>query len=187
MLNIQQQNMVQENHQLIYHALHKTTFRSSEWDDYYGDAAIGLCKAAESYDSGKGAFSTYAFHIMQNEIRMEARRDKRRTNDNNLWSLEQMDCEDPIDDHDYLSEIEEVCDFGWLFENDEKKRKKMIFAYIIGKIEHIVSQREREMLRMLIDGKTQTEIGQALQITQSQVSRNVKKLKAKVIEALREE
>lgn len=63
----------------------------------------------------------------------------------------------------------------------------MIFAYIIGKIEHIVSQREREMLRMLIDGKTQTEIGQALQITQSQVSRNVKKLKAKVIEALREE
>ena len=78
-------------------------------------------------------------------------------------------------------------DFGWIFDDDEKKRKKMIFTYIIRKIEHIVSQREREMLKMLIDGKTQTEIGQAFQITQSQVSRNVKKLKTKVMNALREE
>lgn len=187
MLNLQQQNIVQQNHQLIYHALHKTVYRSSELDDYYGYAAEGLCKAAKTYNSDKGAFSTYAVHLMQNEIRMEARREKRRTNDNNLWSLEQMECEDPVDERDCLSEIEEMYDFGWIFDDDEKKRKKMIFTYIIRKIEHIVSQREREMLKMLIDGKTQTEIGQAFQITQSQVSRNVKKLKTKVMNALREE
>ena len=31
MLNLQQQNIVQENHQLIYHVLHKTIYRSSNW------------------------------------------------------------------------------------------------------------------------------------------------------------
>lgn len=187
MLNIQQQNMVQENHHLIYSVLHATIFKSEALDDYYGDAAFGLCKAAESYDESKGAFSTYAYHLIQNEIRREVRRERRRTNDYMLRSLDYLDNNDPPDEHDYCLEIEESCDFWWLSEQDEKKQKKLMLEYIIEKTEGIISQREREMLKMLIDRKTQTEIGEALQITQSQVSRNVKKLKTKVINALREE
>ena len=67
--------MVEENHNLIYGFLHK--YKLSE--DFYGDAAIGLCKAAESYDASKGsAFATYAYKCMFNECRKTMREEKHR-------------------------------------------------------------------------------------------------------------
>lgn len=67
--------MVEENHNLIYGFLHK--YKLSE--DFYGDAAIGLCKAAQSYDESKGSsFATYAYKCMFNECGITLRVDKRK-------------------------------------------------------------------------------------------------------------
>lgn len=55
---------IEANHNLIYSFLRN--YRLD--DEYYGDAAIGLCKAARSFDDSKGTrFSTYAYKCMLNE------------------------------------------------------------------------------------------------------------------------
>lgn len=61
MLTQEQQEMVEKNHNLIYKFMHKHKVSP----DYYGSAALGLCKAAMHYDPSFGTtFSTYAFKAM---------------------------------------------------------------------------------------------------------------------------
>lgn len=68
-----QRKLVEDNHNLIYSFLHKY---SLDIEEFYDLAAIGLCKAAKSYDSDVSKFSTYAFWCMHNEVMMEVRKEK---------------------------------------------------------------------------------------------------------------
>lgn len=80
-LTPEQQKLVEDNHNLIYHILRKMNLSD---DEFYGIAAIGLCKAAMSYGkSNKVVFSTYAHHVMHAEIKNEFTRlgAKKRTGD----------------------------------------------------------------------------------------------------------
>jgi RNA polymerase sigma factor (sigma-70 family) len=61
MLNEQQKQLVEENHNLIYGFAHRHNINLNE---YYDVLAISLCKAGESFDDKKGKFSTYAYTIM---------------------------------------------------------------------------------------------------------------------------
>lgn len=66
-----QRDMVAENHNLIYGFLHK---HSLNIDDWYDCAAIALCRAAQTYDTGRGlVFSTYAYGVMLNAMRQAQR------------------------------------------------------------------------------------------------------------------
>jgi RNA polymerase sigma factor (sigma-70 family) len=68
-LTSEQQKLVEDNHSLIYQFLHKLNL---DIEEFYGIAAIGLCKAAMSYGtSNKVVFSTYAHHVMHAEIKNE--------------------------------------------------------------------------------------------------------------------
>ena len=49
-LNDEQRKLVEQNHNLIYSAMTKCGIRRQDFDDYYGFASIGLCKAAIDYD-----------------------------------------------------------------------------------------------------------------------------------------
>lgn len=71
-LTLEQQTLVEKNHNLIYAMLHKYKLPI---DDYYGIAAIGLCNAALAYDPTKGKFSTFACRVMINELFGEIRRE----------------------------------------------------------------------------------------------------------------
>jgi len=74
MMTTEQTKLAEDNHNLIYSFLNKYNLKS----DYYGDAGIGLCKAAMTYDkSKKFAFSTYAYKCMFNECGMRMRAEKR--------------------------------------------------------------------------------------------------------------
>lgn len=64
MLNDMQKKMVEDNHNLIYSFLAKHNLSVEEW---YDVAAIGLCKAAQSYD-GSAKFNTLAYKVMFNEV-----------------------------------------------------------------------------------------------------------------------
>lgn len=66
-LNKEQQNLVVENHKLIYFYAHKMNL---DLEEYYDLLAIGLCKAALTYEENKGKFSGYACACMQNELRI---------------------------------------------------------------------------------------------------------------------
>lgn len=48
--------LVEENHNLVYSFLYKYHLDVEEWYDL---AAIGLCKAANTYNNDKSGFSTY--------------------------------------------------------------------------------------------------------------------------------
>jgi RNA polymerase sigma factor (sigma-70 family) len=80
-LTPEQQKLVEDNHSLIYQFLHKLNL---DIEEFYGIAAIGLCKAALSYkESWKIKFSTHAYYVMNAEIKNEFIRlgAKKRTGD----------------------------------------------------------------------------------------------------------
>lgn len=65
-----QARLAADNHALIFYTLRKFGFD----DEYYGVAAIGLCKAAATYDPSRGSFATYAVACIGNEIHIELRK-----------------------------------------------------------------------------------------------------------------
>lgn len=66
-LTLEQQEFVEKHHNLIYDFAFK---RNLQLEEYYGLLAIGLCKAASTYNNPKYEFSTYAFKVMSNEVNM---------------------------------------------------------------------------------------------------------------------
>ena len=66
-----QQKLIEDNHNLIYSFLGKYYLPIEE---FYGVAAIGLCKSALTYKEGGYQFSTYAYTCMLNEIKMSKRK-----------------------------------------------------------------------------------------------------------------
>ena len=74
-LSKRQQEFVEKNHNLIYKAINK---HNLNMEDFYGVAAIGLCKAALTFDESRGfKFSTYAMTVMDNAIKQEFRRNEK--------------------------------------------------------------------------------------------------------------
>ena len=71
-LTQQQQQLVEDNHKLIYFYLYRN---SLSVDEFYDVAAIGLCKAAITYN-GQTKFSTYAYACIKCEIFNELHRQK---------------------------------------------------------------------------------------------------------------
>jgi len=66
MLTAEQQQLVADNHNLIYDCLHRNGW---DIDEFYDLAAIGLCKAAMAYDPSKGKFTALAYRAMSNEVK----------------------------------------------------------------------------------------------------------------------
>lgn len=132
-LNKEQQQLVEDNHNLIYGIMHQYKLSLDAPEDYYGAAAVGLCNAALHYDPDRNIkFSTYAYICMGREIQRE--KDINRTNDMpTLLSLD-ADCitenKNPLsfkdvikDRYDYISSkeilvaLEQACNE---FTNEEK-------------------------------------------------------------------
>ena len=64
-LTDEQRKLVEDNHNLIYFYMN---FKKVDPDESYHDLAMGLCKAARTYNPKKGAFSTYAMKCMENDL-----------------------------------------------------------------------------------------------------------------------
>lgn len=69
-LTPQQKKLVEDNHNLIYSLAYK---KNINLDEFYGDLAIGLCKAALAFDENRGKFSTLAYTSMYNEYKIRLR------------------------------------------------------------------------------------------------------------------
>lgn len=68
-LTTEQQQLVTDNHNLIYHLMNKFNLSDNDVEDWYGICAIGLCNAALLFDSTKNfKFSTYACVCIEHEI-----------------------------------------------------------------------------------------------------------------------
>ena len=125
--------LVENNIKLVHYLIHKHYPTYSRDEDLAQVGMVGLCKAANKWDSSKASFSTYASRIILNEIREEFRRRKRAVNTVSLYSTlgsDEMECTfvDVLpgdDDVDYFS-LDEFLDTL----SDEKDKETVdILAY----------------------------------------------------------
>ena len=72
MLTATQKKLAEDNEKLIWYTLYKYNYRPAR--DWYGIAAIGLCKAAQAYNPAKSTFAYAAVMRIRAECHREAER-----------------------------------------------------------------------------------------------------------------
>lgn len=142
--------IVEENHNLIYGFMNKEHLAMDEW---YDICAIGLCKAAESYNNEKNAvFATYAYSCMKNEVNHALRdlyAEKRGCNTTES-SFEQINEEYGTEVHfenaAYTPSVEEICMMNNIYE----------------KVLQGLSPREQKIMNLCKAGYNNKEISEIL-------------------------
>ena len=163
----EQKKLAEDNHNLIYFYARKYHMSKQDFEDMYGILAIGLCKAARDYDESRGrAFSTVAMGYMLNECRNAYRCDKYRNGKLSICSYNNIvplsDEDDTTEYIDIMEGKQDVWDDVNLIEFtqfNEQLRKIAYLSYL---------------------GYDQKEIGEQVGITQSLVSRKLKKIRKEI-------
>lgn len=162
------EKIVEENHNLIYAFLNKCHLPTNECYDL---AAIGLCKAAKTWDCDRQKFSTYAYTCMFNEVMGEKRkyRCKKRINNDELISLDAH-----IDEEQKLSILDII--------NDSYSLEDEIITNIdVSNFVKSLKGRDRAIVDLFTLGYVQDDVANIIGVSQATISRVKKKLKDKYI------
>lgn len=165
--------LIERNLRLVAHIAKKYQNVDEDMEDLISIGCIGLIKAVESFDAGKGRLATYACRCIDNELLMLLRSKKKTSREVSLYEpigqdkegneihlvdvieQEQPDVVDAMEAHDNIKKILQLVD-----ECLEEREKEIIF------------------MRYGLNGrqeKTQNEIGEQMNISRSYVSRIEKK------------
>lgn len=68
------QKLIEDNLNLVYSVISKRYPNCIKDEDIIQCGRLGLCKAADRWDENLGAFSTFAYKCITNEIKLEFRR-----------------------------------------------------------------------------------------------------------------
>lgn len=158
-LNSTQQKLVEDNHNLIYSFLQSRHLSCDAVEDWYGAAAIGLCKAALAYDETRDVkFSTLAYIVMENEIRTTMRKDT--WEDLNMLSLD-----------DIIQETG-TCRVGDTIQDPQDFTDTICLYDAIDISSKNFNDRDKEILKLLYeDGMRQELVANHLNISRTTVSR----------------
>lgn len=130
-------------------------------EDLYAIGLIGLVKTVNTFNPYKEVkFSTYATPIIRNEILMSFRKKR-------IIPAFSLDEPCNLDNGEEVSYADMIVD-GKRFEKD------VIADSLYEEIMDLLSDREREIVSLRMDGKTQNEIAEICGISQAQVSRIIK-------------
>ena len=168
-LTKEQQNLVENNHNLIYGYLHKNNLN---FDDYYDIVAIGLCKASMGYKSSKGEFSTYAYKCINNEVGNYIRCDingKTKIPENELISYDANNLES-----DGNETIVDRMESG-----NSNIEEEIIVGIDYLSFITLLNEKEQLVIEHLQDGLKQCQIAKEIGCTQQNISLTVKKIKEK--------
>lgn len=156
--------LIEDNIKLVYFVLNKYYPTYVNDEDIIQTGMIGLCRAADKYDCDKGTFSTYAVPAIQNEIRKEFR-NRQREDKLNAISL----------------------DFPII--NDDGKELTTLLDTVIGQEDvgfvdvegyyKTLTQVEKTYFDLLREGYKPKEVAEILGCTKQNVSRYIRRLKAK--------
>ncbi len=172
--------LVEHNLRLVAHIAKKYQNVDEDMEDLISIGTIGLIKAIDSFDAGKGKLSTYASRCIDNELLMLLRAKKKTSREVSLY--------DPIGTDREGNEInlldiieQEQMDVIDRMEVEDRLRR------LSGLIHERLSEREKAiiMLRYGLFSEreiTQREIGRRLGISRSYVSR----IEKKALEKLKE-
>lgn len=166
------------NMRLVAHIAKKYQVADEEPEDILSVGTIGLIKAINSFDVGKGKFATYACRCIENEILMLLRSKKKSSREVSLFDSIGQDKEgNEIRLMDVLEQGQ--TDIAEDLELNENKRKlrRLVKETLTGREQEIIALRYG-----LLDGEehTQSQIGAWLGISRSYVSRIEKKALGKM-------
>ncbi len=173
--------LVEHNLRLVAHIAKKYQNVDEEMEDMISIGTIGLIKAIDSFDAGKGKLSTYASRCIDNEMLMFLRAKKKTAREVSLYEPIGTDREG--NEINLLDIIEQ--DQVDVIDRMEAQDK---LSRLSGLIHERLSDREREIitLRYGLTNEyevTQREIGRKLGISRSYVSRIEKRALEKLREA----
>jgi len=170
--------LIERNLRLVAHVIKKYDNTGEEQEDLISIGTVGLIKAIDSFDRGKGTrLATFAARCIENEILMHIRATARRRNEVLL--------QDPIGKDPDGNEITLLDVLGTDCEQVLDEVDKKLAASRLYLIIRRLEPRERQVLTMrfgLPSGarRTQQEIAGMLGISRSYVSRIEKKVLAKI-------
>ena len=167
-MTTEQEKLVEENLRMVDFVIRRKFPRwreIGEYEDVQQTGRIGLCKAAQTYDSGKGQFSTYAAKCIRNELKMALR---------GVYALSregedrQLSIDAVLGDDDFtLADI--VPDPGADTERQAEVREKL---------QKLMAAFEDEPILFAVATKqmTQAEAAELLGISQPHVNRRIKSI-----------
>lgn len=170
-LTEEQRALVERNHNLIYYVLN-----GNGWsiEDYYDIAAIGLCRAAITYDESRGnAFSTYACIAIKNKVFKVMRDSRAKCRSGYLL----VSLEEPLFDSDGKLTV------GDTLKDLDGPEPHADASEILGHIEKL-RPNERQVLELTIAGYLQREIGEIIGESQVNVSRHLRRARQKLLRAV---
>lgn len=177
--------LVERNLRLVAHVVKKYQNVDEDAEDLISIGCVGLIKAVDTFDAGKGRLATYACRCIDNELLMLLRRKKKTAREVSLFEPIGQDKEgNEIRLVDVIEQEQADAVEQMTFRNNVKK----LFVLM----EECLSVREREVLRLRYGlGKetpiTQNEIGERFGISRSYVSRIEKKALTKLRKRFEEE
>ena len=177
--------LIKHNLRLVAHIAKKYQNVEEDMEDLISIGCIGLIKAVNSFDSGKGRLATYACRCIDNELLMMLRSRKKLSREVSLY--------EPIGQDKEGNAIH-------LLDVIEEKQKDIVEDMELGRnirrlfsaLDHCLSDREYRILVMRygLRGQkehTQQEVGDILGISRSYVSRMEKRALHKLASKLRED
>ena len=172
--------LIERNLRLVAHIAKKYQNVDEDMEDLISIGTIGLIKAISSFDAVRGKLSTYASRCFDNELLMLLRSRKKSSREVSLYEPIGTDKEgNEINLLDIIEQDQtDVTDQMELCENTKKLKKLLA---------EVLNDREREIIYLrygLLTGRevTQREIGEALHISRSYVSRIEKRALLKLRE-----
>lgn len=172
--------LIERNLRLVAHVAKKYQNVDEDMEDLISIGCIGLIKAIDTFDAGKGRLATYACRCIDNELLMLLRSKKKTSREISLYEPIGQDKEG---NEIHLMDVieQEQQDVVEALEYRSNVRRLLLL------IEQELTEREREILilRYGLQGNkelTQSEIGERMHISRSYVSRIEKKALKKLKE-----
>lgn len=155
------QRLVEDNHNLIFKFLRNHNLE----DDWYDVVAIGLCKAANNYNSNKYKFSTYAYKCMYTTIMIEKRKENtmRRIPQNQIVYYENQVSEESKDNDTSI--------FLNYIPSKQDIENETISVLSLKNIENKLDGNKKKVFLLLREGYTQCEISKIIGISQQRISK----------------
>lgn len=155
------QKLIEDNINLVYFVIHKYYPTFSKDEDIIQSGMLGLCRAANTWDESRAAFSSFASKCIINDIRLEL---KRRKKHKGVLSLDYKFKSEAVEDNDVLDTL-----IGE--ENVDYVDYRSFYEQLSPMDKLIVTYRRQ--------GLTHEEIAEKLNCTRQNVTGHLKKLEYK--------
>lgn len=177
--------LIERNLRLVAHIARKYQNTGEDLEDLISIGCIGLIKAIDTFDAGKGRLATYACRCIDNELLMLLRSKKKTSREVSLFEPIGRDKEG---NEIHLMDVIEQQQRDIVEEIEQSRNISRLFACL----DRCLSPREKEIIVLRYGiGKetelTQNQIGKKLGISRSYVSRIEKKALQKLREQFRNE